>query len=146
LGWSAFAVPSLGYVWFSLKDPRVLVSTLLWMSNGGRHSPPWNGRNLNTIGIEEVTAFFHEGIVSSAKKNFINEMGIPTSLTLKPNEPLGVNFIQGVARIDPDFTSVLAIEPLDAHTIRILGERGKHVDAAVEHGFIRDGRLKDLIE
>ena len=145
MGWSAFSMPSLGYVWFSLKDPRVLASTLLWMSNGGRHSAPWNGRNFNTLGIEEITGFFHEGIASSAKKNFVSDMGVPTSVSLNPSEPLGVNFIQGVARITSDFTRVSSIVPTDEHSIRITSEEGKHVDVAVEHGFITDGKLKDLI-
>ena len=40
---SAVSVPSEGWLYFQLKDPRVLAETLLWMSNGGRPYPPWNG-------------------------------------------------------------------------------------------------------
>src|SRR5690606_20883803 len=40
LAWTAVTLPEEGYVWFTLKDPRVLRQTVLWISNGGRHYPP----------------------------------------------------------------------------------------------------------
>ncbi len=143
-GWSALALPSRGYVWFSLKDPRVLVSTLLWFSNGGRHVAPWSGRNHNCIGIEEITGFFHAGIHACAEKNFLSEMGIATHVMLKRDEALAVNFIQGVARINPDFKGVSAIEAKDEETIRIVDEQGQAVEAKVEWKFARDGETKDF--
>lgn len=150
LGWTAFALPALGYVWFSLKDPRVLASSLMWMSNGGRHFPPWSGRNINTIGLEEITGFFHEGLEASAKKNFLSQMGIPTCVTLAPQRALAVNFIQGVVRIKPefkgDFTHVRSIEPLGEQAIRLTSAEGNTLETAVNLSFIRDGKLKDLIE
>ncbi len=143
--WTAFALPSLGYVWFSLKDPRVLASTLLWMSNGGRHFSPWNGRHVNTIGLEEITGFFHDGIAASAKKNFLNDIGIATSVALDPSRPLAVNFIQGVARISSDFAGVSAINKLDQHRVELVSEGGEHVEVNVELGFLQDGKLKEFI-
>lgn len=53
LAWTAVSFPDEGYVWFALKDPKVLASTLLWMSNGGRHYAPWNGRHHSVMGLEE---------------------------------------------------------------------------------------------
>ena len=50
--WSAAVMDS--YVWFSLKNPADFPSTLFWMSNGGRSAPPWNGRHLGRMGIEDV--------------------------------------------------------------------------------------------
>ena len=47
-----------GYVWISLKDPRTLPSTLFWISNGGRHGEPWNGRHLRRLGLEEICGHF----------------------------------------------------------------------------------------
>ena len=145
-GWTAFALPKLGYVWFSLKDPRVLVSTLLWMSNGGRHMPPWNGRHVNVIGLEEITAFFHEGLASSAKKNFINEMGVPTHRVLKPNETHSIPFIQGVARIPLEFKGVSRIEAADKEALRIVDEAEREVTVAVDWKFLERGSIKDLLE
>jgi hypothetical protein len=68
LGWTAVACPREGYVWFALKDPRVLTNTVLWFSNGGRHYPPWNGRHVNTLGLEEVTSYFHYGLAESRRR------------------------------------------------------------------------------
>lgn len=144
--WTAFSLPSSGYVWFSLKDPKVLASSLVWMSNGGRHFPPWNGRNINTIGLEEITAYFHEGIATSAAENFVNAQGIPTSVQLNPDTATDVNFIQGVARIDEDFKRVASIEAVDEGTIRLVSEEGKSVETNVAWGFLKSGALEDFIE
>jgi len=40
LDWTAAAFPTLGYVWFGLKDVKVLRNTVFWFSNGGRHYAP----------------------------------------------------------------------------------------------------------
>lgn len=61
LAWSAACAPRAGWLWFALKDPRVLQSTVLWLSNGGRDYAPFSSRHRRTIGIEEVTAYFHLG-------------------------------------------------------------------------------------
>ena len=54
LGWSAAVAVSQGFVFFAIKDARVLPQTILWMSNGGRDYTPWNGRHRAVIGIEEA--------------------------------------------------------------------------------------------
>ncbi len=66
--WSAVTFPEQRYVWFALRDPKQLASTLLWFSNGGRHFPPWNGRHVNVMGIEDITAYFHAGLAASAAR------------------------------------------------------------------------------
>ena len=47
--WNAVVFPEEGYLWFCLKNPRVLQHTILWHSNGGRHYAPWNGRHRNVL-------------------------------------------------------------------------------------------------
>ena len=64
--WNAVTFAAEGYAWFAIRDPRVLRNTVLWISNGGRHYPPWNGRHVNVLGIEDVTAYFHDGVAASA--------------------------------------------------------------------------------
>ena len=78
--WTAVTFPAQRYVWFALKDPRVLRSTVLWHSNGGRHYPPWNGRHVNVLGMEDVTTYFHFGLAESARPNSISRRGFPTCL------------------------------------------------------------------
>ncbi|MSU46464.1 MAG: hypothetical protein EXS42_04925 [Lacunisphaera sp.] len=48
-------------VWFALKDPRVLASTVLWYSSGGRHR--------GVLGLEDVASYFHIGLAGSAAPN-----------------------------------------------------------------------------
>lgn len=141
LGWTAFSLPELGYVWFSLKDPKTLPSTILWLSNGGRHFPPWNGRHTNTIGLEEIMGFFHEGITSSARQNFLNDLGISTCVMLNQKH-FSVNFIQGVVRIDKSFTRVASIEPIKNRcAVRLTSVEGQQVETPVCVDFLQSGQL-----
>src|SRR6185503_6373938 len=72
--WVAVTFPEERYVWFALRDPRVLRHTVLWHSNGGRHYAPWNGRHTNVLGIEDITGYFHYGLAPSARRNRLNEL------------------------------------------------------------------------
>ena len=62
--WTAVTFSEEGYVWFALKNPRVLRQTILWISNGGRHYSPWNGRHVGVLGLEEVTSSLFGGDLS----------------------------------------------------------------------------------
>jgi hypothetical protein len=109
--WTAVAFPRQRYVWFALKDPRVLRSTIFWISNGGRHYAPWNGRHVNVMGLEDVTSYFHPGLAESVKENPLSRRGYPTHVQLDPARGLTVNYIMGVAPLPPGFERVETIEP-----------------------------------
>ena len=109
--WNAVVFPKQGYLWFCLRNPRVLRHTILWHSNGGRHYAPWNGRHRRVLGIEDVTAYFHYGLAESCSPNPLSDQGIATSLYLDPGTPLRVSTIMGVASVGPDAEHVEAIEP-----------------------------------
>jgi len=49
LAWTAVTFPQERFVWFALKNPRVLRQTVFWISNGGRHYPPWSSRHVNVM-------------------------------------------------------------------------------------------------
>lgn len=135
--WTAVTFPDQRFVWFALKDPRVLAGTILWMSNGGRHYPPWNGRHTGVLGLEEVTAYFHYGLAESARANPFSRLGYPTSLRLHETEPLVVRYIMGVAAIPPGFDRVVSVEPVrNGHGIELRSSRGKRVRAAVNVDFL----------
>ncbi len=59
IGWSAALAQSDGFLFFAVKDSAALPETLLWMSNGGRDYPPWSGRHLAVLGIEEAATSLH---------------------------------------------------------------------------------------
>jgi len=135
LGWTAVAFPDLGYVWISLKDPRVLNSTVLWHSNGGRHYAPWNGRHINVLGLEEVTSNFHFGLAESAGPNGWTERGFKTVHELTPDAPLNVNTIMAVAAIPADFTHVATVEPAEGGVL-VTDENGASVLVPLDLEFL----------
>lgn len=135
LAWTAVTFPEEGYVWFSLKDPTVLRSTVLWISNGGRHYAPWNGRHLNVMGLEDVTSYFHYGLAESVRKNPVNRRGIVTSLCLASDTPFVVNYIMGVAPIARGFGTVKSIRP-DRSGIVLISSSGRSVRAKVDVDFL----------
>lgn len=135
--WSAATLPGEGYAFFQLKNPRVLRETVLWFSNGGRHYPPWNGRHLNVAGIEEVTAYFHLGLAESAKPNLLTRAGAPTAVQLRPDRPLRVAHIMGLAAIPRDFDAVKSIVPARGG-VTLVARSGRRVFAPVDLGFLAD--------
>ena len=136
-GWTAVTFPAEGYVWFALKDPRVLRQTVFWLSNGGRHYAPWNGRHVNVLGLEEVTAYFHYGLAESAKKNPLSAVGVPTCFTLNARTPLTVNYIMAVAPIPKGFDRVAQILPTaDGRSVRLVSRSGGKVRVPIDLNFL----------
>ncbi len=129
--WTAAAFPKQGYVFFTLKNPRVLASTLFWISNGGRHYAPWDGRHVNVMGMEEITGYFHAGIAESARKNTLSDQGIPTVCKLSTRKPYVVNFVMGVAPISKRFTHVTDIVAKEKG-IKLISASGDEAYAQVD--------------
>lgn len=133
--WSAVTLPGEGYVFFSLKNPRVLRETVLWFSNGGRHYPPWNGRHINVVGVEEVTSYFHLGLAESAKPNLLTRAGGATAVQLRPNRPLRVAHILALAAIPRDFDAVKAIVPAK-DGVTLIARSSRRVFAPLDLEFV----------
>jgi hypothetical protein len=137
LAWTAAAFPRERYVWFALKDPKVLRETVFWMSNRGRHYAPWSSRHENVMGIEDVTANFHLGLAASAAANPISRKGWPTCVKLDARRPLVVNYIMGLAAVPAGFDRVAAIEPgADGKSITLRAVSGRTAGAKVDLGFL----------
>ena len=135
--WTAMTVADEGYVWFGLKDPRVLRSTVIWMSNGGRHYAPWSGRHRHAIGLEEVTSNFHFGLAESAKTNALNRAGIATCMRMQPDKPVTVNYIMAVAAIPPGFDIVKSIRgSADGASVILASSSGKSVTIPIDLSFL----------
>ena len=133
--WTAVAFPKQRYVWFALKDPRVLRSTVLWISNGGRHYAPWSGRHTGVMGLEDVTSLFHYGIAASAEANAFSKRGIATCVELKPFAPLVVNYIMGVAAIPAGWGPVRSISRV-AGGVTLKATGGREVFAPVDVDYL----------
>ncbi|MDO8544003.1 MAG: hypothetical protein Q7S40_26475 [Opitutaceae bacterium] len=134
--WNAVTFPREGYVWFALRDPRVLRHTILWISNGGRHYPPWNSRHTGVMGIEDTTSYFHYGLAESARSNALSRCGIPTALVLHLKRPTSVRTIMAVAAIPPGFNRVKQIRATK-DGVELVAANGKRASAALETGFLR---------
>jgi hypothetical protein len=136
-GWTAVTFPRERYVWFALKNPRILRQTVLWLSNGGRHYPPWNGRHTAVMGLEDVTAYFHYGLAESARKNPFSARGIPTHRALEATRPLVVPYIMGAVPIPAGFDRLLTIEPVSGEdAINLIAASGKRIQMGVNLEFL----------
>lgn len=133
--WTAVTFHKEGYVWFALKDPRVLTGTVMWISNGGRHYHPWNGRNRCVMGLEEVTSYFHAGLAASAGPNPLSRAGYTTCHKLRANRPLVVNVIMGLAFTPRGFDAVRAIRPT-ADGVMLISKSGKQTVAPLDLAFL----------
>lgn len=137
--WTTATRTDEGWLWFSLKDPSVLNSTVFWIENHGRHGVPWNGRN-NCLGLEDVTAFFADGLVASAKPNILTREGVATAIELKADRPTAVNYIQGVAKVPEGFDVVKSAE-FKPGEVTFTSASGKSVTIPVRHEFLKSGKL-----
>jgi hypothetical protein len=138
--WVAVTFAAEGYVWFALKDPRVLRQTLLWHSNGGRHYSPWNGRHLNVLGIEDLTSYFAYGVAESARPNLLTKLGLKTCLNLTPKKPLTVNYIMVAAIVPRGFADTKRIEPTRGG-VKLTSSNGKSVTVPLSTEFLQSGVL-----
>ena len=134
--WNAVVFPRERYVWFALRDPRVLRHTILWISNGGRHYPPWNGRHVAVMGLEDVTSYFHSGLAESVAENPLNSRAIPTTLMLDPKTPLVVNYIFGVAEIPAGFDRVAQIRAT-GDGVELIAASRKRTHCTLDLGFLQ---------
>jgi len=137
--WTAVAAPSRGFLWFALRDAEVLPQTAFWMSNGGRHAPPWNGVN-RCLGVEDGRAYYTFGLADSVKKNELNRAGIPTALTLTREHVTSINHIQGVVRIPKGFDRVKSLA-FGRNSVSFASWSGKRVEAKLRWSFLYSGAL-----
>lgn len=136
--WTAVTFAKQGYIWFALKDPRVLRNTVMWFSNGGRHDAPWSGNHVNVMGLEEVTSFFAAGLARSVADNHIKKMGYPTTLKLNPALPTVVNYIMAVAPAPAGFDRVAKIEESPGG-VTLTSSMGTSLNVSLDLSFLSGG-------
>jgi hypothetical protein len=137
--YSAATFPQQGYIYFQIKDPRLLRATMLWMSHGGRYSEPWNGRVRGALGLEEITGFFHYGLKAGVETNLLQERGIPTAVDLHSERELSVKLIAGVAAAGEGFRrGVKNVVRKDDRTVRIISRDDEEIEVPCRLGFLFD--------
>lgn len=137
--WTTATYPDAGYLWFSLKDPAVLRTTVFWMENHGRHAHPWNGRN-NCLGLEDVTGYFADGLAGATRENLLIREGVETALELSADKPTSVNYIQGVVKIPNGFENVKMLE-FASGEVTFISTAGQRITTPVRHEFLKTGAL-----
>ncbi len=137
--WSTAVNVEAGYLWFALKDPRVLPVTAVWIENRGRHAAPWKGRN-HCLGLEDVCSYFADGVAPSAARNLLLEEGVPTVVDLRADRPTSVHYIQGAVPVPAGFDVVRGVE-FAPGAAAFTSASGLKVTVAVKHEFVRDGKL-----
>jgi hypothetical protein len=136
--WNAVTFPKERAVYFALRDPRVLRHTILWISNGGRHYAPWNGRHVSVMGIEDVTSYFHHGLAESARANPLSRAGIPTTVSLSSKTPTTIRYIFGVAAIPAGFDRVKQIRAVPGG-VELIAANGKRAAAPLDLAELEAG-------
>jgi hypothetical protein len=133
IGWSAAVAVTDGFLFFAIKDAAKLPQTVLWMSNGGRFYPPWNGRHQAVLGIEEAVTGLHlSGAPGSATTP-------PTALDLAEGRRIEVRYAFGAIAVPAGWSRVAAIAVAgDAVMLtdvggesRTLPFRGSHFDGGL---------------
>ncbi|BET66359.1 hypothetical protein ASA1KI_12770 [Opitutales bacterium ASA1] len=134
--WAAVVFAEKKFVWFSLKNPAHLASTVLWHSNGGRHYAPWSGRHRGVLGVEDVTAYFHLGLGASLSANPWKDKGVPTSLDFSRGKRTRIPYVMGVAALPDGFDRVRGIRRI-AGGIRLESFGGAAIEHALDTSFLR---------
>jgi hypothetical protein len=132
--WAAVTFPEHGYMWLSLKNPKILTGTILWASNGGRHYQPWAGRHRGVLGIEDVTGYFGFGMNESTGHNPIRDKGFQTCLEIDPEEPLEVRTTMAVHPVERNCGHVVKVEPEESG-VMVEFECGDRTLVPLDHTF-----------
>jgi hypothetical protein len=130
-----------GYVWFSLKRPQDFPVTLFWISNGGRHSEPWDGRHLARLGIEDVCSYFCDSVEQS-RKDLLRDEGIQTTREFDGSQ-VDLRLIQAVAAVPDGYGKVVSIIPLEG-SVCLLDESGEEVTVGLDWEFLVSGGVDSL--
>lgn len=136
LAWTTVTFPDQGWVWFSLKRPQELTSTLLWLSNGGRHYSPWNGVHRARLGLEEVTAL-PEGLAEAASPNVFSRRGVATCHDFQRRKPHLVRSAAGICLVPQGFDRVKSIRLHDGK-IHLRAHSGARATTAFDSDFFAE--------
>ncbi len=135
LGWCAASRPATRDAMLSLKNPRDFPVTFLWWSNGGRDYSPWNGRHTGVLGIEEGRSFSLGGHRASTAPNPLSEAGIPTALSLIPNDRAAVRNVIGAIAL-PDSGAVVTVVTDEGGSLLVRFEDGTERAVPFDSDFL----------
>ena len=129
-GWTAVSRIGKGDLFLSLRDPRQLPMTILWHSNGGRDYPPWSGRHVGCLGVEEGAAAHMLGVSTE------EDLGGPGAIELGGRAEVR-HVIGAIAwPTEEPVAEVVA----DGDALAVTGTDGAFKRVAFDHGFLESAR------
>ncbi len=135
-GWAAAIRDDAADIVLSLKNPRDFPVTMLWFSNGGRDYPPWNGRNVGVLGIEEGRAWSANGFAASVASNPLSDSGVPTALDLDPDGTAEVRHVIGGLPLPGGWAEIVSVETSgDSVTLQDVG--GGSLSTSYDAAFLK---------
>ncbi len=137
-GWTTAVNTESNYLWFAFKDAAKLPNTVFWISNRGRHSFPWNGRN-RCLGLEETCSYFADGLHASLTEK-IKQGNYPTSIELNSDGQVFISMIQGVVPVEKGFDKVKQVEFIEGGA-KFISHSGKEATVNVNWKFVFTGNL-----
>ncbi|MGP8251234.1 MAG: hypothetical protein ACLQHF_04320 [Terracidiphilus sp.] len=132
--WTTAVNTEESYLWFSLRDPSLLPSTVVWIENCARQSSPWDGKNCS-LGLEDVCSYFDQGTSASRKPNEFSSRGIPTTQSFSSQLVHEVPYIQGAVHVPPEFKHVRTVL-CDHGSATFTDCNGLSVTTPVRTGFV----------
>lgn len=129
-------VPSEGYLYFQIKDPKVFPSSMVWTSNSGRHYAPWNSRVEGCVEISAGCQYFHYGWPATQRSNPIEELGYRTH-TVFDGSKQEFKLITGCIAVPADYPGVKTITRKDADTIVIEAVDGSVIETKCSVDFLK---------
>lgn len=131
LGWVAVTRPVEGDLYLSLRNPRALPMSMFWHSNGGRDYPPWSGRHVGCLGVEEGAAMHMLGLSGE------NDLTGPGALALDPDGRVEVRHVLGAIA----WPSGQPVEEVRLHgdALVVTGEGGAHRHMPFDAAFLKLG-------
>lgn len=72
-------------------NPEHFPSVLLWISNRGLRTPPWNGQHV-ALGIEPVCSAFGLGLEATRNDNPLSRTGVDTAIDFEPGMPFRTRY------------------------------------------------------
>lgn len=134
LGWTAVIREAEDDIVFVLKNPAQLPVTMLWISNGGRDFPPWNGRHRGVLGIEDGCAAGAGGHRAALGENPLAARGVRTRIDLGPGRRHRIDHVIGAVPRPAGWTEIGGIA-ISGDRLTLSEAGGESLDLPFQAGF-----------
>lgn len=95
LEWSCIQRTAFNDAVVLFKPSNLMPQTMLWYSNGGRQAPPWSGRHVDVLGVEDACAWSLYGHSASVERAATGQVDVPLC-TLELGAQLRIPYAIGV--------------------------------------------------